>query len=184
MTSLAHHLLTVTKADAPFLVDLRVAEAFAKKAIMGSQNIPFETLLAHKTTLLQQPKILLLAESDTLAQAEEAYLILTALGAKQVSIIPNGFSVCKQAKLSVAYPANANVKAITGWFNTLTPAEKAPTLLGLALLLIALFSGKHKGLLLGISFTTLGFGLRNKIKADKAGSLLQWLVTLALKKVF
>lgn len=178
----SHHLLTVAKEDVPFLVDLRPPEAFARKSVMGSINVPFETLLTHKAMLLAQPKLLLLAENDTIQLAEEAYLILTALGAEQVFIVPNGFAACKQAKCAITYPSVANVKAITGWYNTLTPAEKMPTVLGALLLLLGLFGRKHKGLLFGVGSTMLGFGLRNKIKADKANSLMQWVVTLALKR--
>ena len=181
-TVVSHHLLTVAKEDAQFLVDLRPPEAFARKSVMGSINVPFESLLTHKTMLLKQPKILLLAENDTLQLAEEAYLILTALGAEQVLVVPTGFTACKQAKCAITYPPVANVKAMTGWYNTLTPAEKMPTLLGGLLLLLGVFGGKNRGLLFGIGSTMLGFGLRNKIKADKANSLVQWVVALVLRR--
>jgi rhodanese-related sulfurtransferase len=177
-----HHLLTLSKSDAPFLVDLRPNDDFLQKHVVGSKNIPFSALLLHRDALKSQEKIILLAEADTLPQAEEAYLVLTALGFKPVFIVPNGLNVCKIARLSFTTLADARVQAFSSWFKGLPQAEKIPTIGGFLLILFSLFSGKRRGFVFGMGSTLLGFGLRNQLKTEQASTVGQWMIKQLLKK--
>ncbi len=177
-----HHLLVVNKADAPFLVDLRPEQAFVQRHVVGSHNIPFTTLLLHRETLQALEKILILAEPEALAQAEEAYLVLTALGFKQIFVVPNGLAVCKVGRLSFTTLTDARVQAFSLWFRALPREEKIPSVAGMLLILLSLVSGKRRGLVFGVGSSLLGFGLRNQLKADQASGIAQWILKRLLKK--
>jgi rhodanese-related sulfurtransferase len=177
-----HHLLVLNKADAPFLIDLRPAEAYLNKHVVGSKNIPFTQLLLHVKALKTAEKVILLAEPTTLPQAEEAYLVLNALGLKQVFVVPNGLMVCKMAKLSFTTLADARIHALGTWFTALPKNEKIPTVAGLVFIILSFFSGKRRGLWFGMGSTCLGFGLRNQLKKEQARSVGQWVLKGLLNK--
>jgi rhodanese-related sulfurtransferase len=178
-----HHLLVLNKADAPFLIDLRPEESYLNKHVVGSVNIPFPTLLLHKDQLKNLDKVIILAEPKALAEAEEAYLVLTALGFKQVFVVPNGLVVCKMAKLSFTTLTDARVQAFSAWFTAMPKQEKVPTVAGVAFILLSLFAGKRKGIVFGVGSTLLGYGLRNQLKTEQASSVGQWVLKILLKKL-
>ena len=179
----SHHLLVVNKADAPFFVDLRLPEAYLNRHVVGSQNVPFNQLLLQKDALKQQEKIILLAEPEALPQAEEAYLVLTALGFERVFVVPNGLAVCKMAKLPFTTLTDARVQAVSAWFNGLSGQEKIPMVAGIILMIVALFSGKRRGLVLGVGTTLFGFGVWHQLKKEQASSIGEWLLKRLLKKL-
>jgi rhodanese-related sulfurtransferase len=178
-----HHLLVINKADAPFLVDLRLPEAYLNRHVVGSRNVPFNQLLLQKEALKQQEKMILLAEPEGLPQAEEAYLVLTALGFKQVFVLPNGLAACRTAKLAFTTLTDARVQAVSSWFNGLSRQEKIPMVAGIILMIVALFSGKRRGLVLGVGTTIFGFGVRHQLKTEQASSIGEWLLKKLLKKL-
>ena len=177
-----HHLLVLNKADAPFLIDLRPEESFLNKHVVGSVNIPFPKLLLHKDQLKTLEKVIILAEPEALPEAEEAYLVLTALGLKQVFVVPNGLAVCKMAKLSFTTLTDARVQAFSAWFTAMPKQEKVPAVAGVVFILLSLFSGKRRGLVFGVGSTLLGYGLRNQLKTEQASSVGQWVLKSLLKK--
>ena len=178
-----HHLLVLNKSDAPFLIDLRPEESFLNKHVVGSANIPFPKLLSHKEQLKTLKKVIILAEPEALPESEEAYLVLTALGLNSVFVVPNGLAVCKMAKLSFTTLTDAHVQAFSAWFTAMPKQEKVPTVAGVVLILLSLFSGKRRGMVFGVGSTLLGYGLRNQLKTEQASSIGQWVLKRLLNKL-